>query len=61
VDVESLRRTYRIPLETPRLLLRPLVTEDVDWLARLFADPEVNRFLMEGAATPQRTRRFSEK
>jgi RimJ/RimL family protein N-acetyltransferase len=60
VEVESLRRKYRIHLETPRLLLRPLITEDLGWLARLFADPEVNRFLLEGAATPEQSRRFAE-
>jgi RimJ/RimL family protein N-acetyltransferase len=60
VDSEALRQKYRIQLETPRLLLRPLVTEDVVWLSRLFADPEVNRFLMDGAATPRQSHRFAE-
>ena len=40
----ALRRRYRIHLETPRFLLRPLVIGDVDWLTPLLADPEVNRF-----------------
>jgi RimJ/RimL family protein N-acetyltransferase len=60
VDIESWRRKYRIPLETPRLLLRPLILEDQHWLSLLFADPEVNRFLMEDACTPQQARRFAE-
>ena len=57
---EAWRRKYRIDLETPRLLLRPLINEDVDWLAQLFTDPEVNRFLQDGACAPEKARRFAE-
>jgi len=61
VDIEEAwRRKYRIPLETPRLLLRPLVTEDVDWLTHLFTDERVNRFLWEGASPPGQARRNAE-
>jgi len=44
---------YRIRLETPRLLLRPLIAADADWLADLRTDPEVNRFLADGALSPK--------
>jgi len=54
------RRRFRIDLETPRLLLRPLIPEDVDWLARLFADPEVSRFLLGGAGALEQARRTAE-
>jgi RimJ/RimL family protein N-acetyltransferase len=60
VEVECWRRKYRIHLETPRLLLRPLVTGDSGWLVRLLADREVNRFLLEGASTPEQARRTAE-
>lgn len=35
-------------LETPRLLLRPFTEADVDGLARMYADPEVIRYLGDG-------------
>ncbi len=35
-------------IETPRLLLRPLVEADLDALARINADPEVARYLGSG-------------
>ena len=61
MDFESHRRSkYRIDLETPRLLLRPLIAGDVDWLAGLCADPEVNRFLWDRDATPEAARRAAE-
>jgi RimJ/RimL family protein N-acetyltransferase len=60
MDIESWRQKYRIHLETQRLVLRPLVLEDQGWLARLFADPEVNRFLLEDACTPKQASRFAE-
>jgi RimJ/RimL family protein N-acetyltransferase len=60
VDIDSWRRKYRIHLETPRLLLRPLIMEDQGWLAVLFADPEVNRFLLDSACTPKQASRFAE-
>ena len=60
MDVECLRRKYRIHLETPRFVLRPLVTEDSDWLARLFTDRDVNRFLLEDPCTPEQARRTAE-
>ena len=57
---EAWRRKYRIDLETPRLFLRPLIVEDVDWLIDLFTDPEVNRFLQEDACPPEQARRTAE-
>ena len=57
---ESWRRKYRIDLETPRLLLRPLISEDADWLTLLFADRGVNRFLQDGACAPEKARRTAE-
>lgn len=39
-------------LETARLTLRRLTMDDVDRLVELDADPEVMRFLTNGAATP---------
>jgi RimJ/RimL family protein N-acetyltransferase len=57
---EAWRRKYRIDLDTPRLLLRPLIAEDVDWLAQLFADPEVCRFLGDGASPVEQARRHAE-
>ena len=57
---EAWRRKYRIDLETPRLLLRPLIAEDVDWLAHLFTDPEVNRFLQDGPSALEQARRTAE-
>lgn len=57
---EAWRRKYRIDLETPRLILRPLIAEDVDWLADLFTDPEVNRFLQDDACPPEKARRTAE-
>ncbi|MFG1675590.1 GNAT family N-acetyltransferase [Micromonospora sp. NPDC049282] len=45
----------RILLETARLTLRRLTMDDVDRLVELDADPEVMRFLTNGAATPAAT------
>ena len=57
---EAWRQKYRIDLETPRLILRPLMVEDVDWLIDLFTDPEVNRFLQGDACPPEQARRTAE-
>jgi RimJ/RimL family protein N-acetyltransferase len=57
---EAWRGKYRIDLETPRLRLRPLIDEDVDWLADLFADPEVNRFLWDDVSSMEQARRAAE-
>ena len=38
------------PLETARLLVRRLRPDDIDWMVALFADPEVARFVDDGAA-----------
>jgi RimJ/RimL family protein N-acetyltransferase len=43
-------------LATPRLRLRPLVRPDVDRVAPLYADPEVNRFISAGPITPTQAR-----
>jgi RimJ/RimL family protein N-acetyltransferase len=37
-----------------------LIVEDVDWLADLFTDPEVNRFLQEEARPLEQARRTAE-
>jgi RimJ/RimL family protein N-acetyltransferase len=57
---EAWRRKYRIHLETPRFLLRPLIAADADWLADLFTDPEVNRFLLDGTLSPDEARHAAE-
>lgn len=43
-------------VETPRLLLRPLVPGDLDDLARLYADPEVRRYFPDGTLDQEQTR-----
>ncbi|SPF56057.1 hypothetical protein SBA4_770021 [Candidatus Sulfopaludibacter sp. SbA4] len=60
LDIEARRRKYRIDLETPRFLLRPLAAGDEDWLTDLFTDPEVNRFLWDQPETPEEARRTAE-
>lgn len=60
MDIEAWRRKYRIDLETPRFLLRPLTAGDEDWLTDLCADPEVNRFLWDQPETPEEARRTAE-
>lgn len=35
------------PLDTSRLLLRPLDADDLDFVFRHFSDPEVNRYLLD--------------
>jgi RimJ/RimL family protein N-acetyltransferase len=61
LDIEKAwRRKYRIALESPRLVLRPLIVEDVDWLTDLFLDPEVTRFLWDNGDTPEKARRSAE-
>jgi len=57
---EDWRREYRIALETPRLLLRPLIAGDEDWLIQLFTDPEVNRFLQDGACSLEQAKKAAE-
>lgn len=37
--------TEPVPIETERLILRPLTPEDTEGLFRIFADPEVTRYL----------------
>jgi [ribosomal protein S5]-alanine N-acetyltransferase len=39
------------------LLMRPLIAGDAQWLAALYTDPEVNRFLLDGALSPEEARR----
>ena len=47
IDPEALVRNMieRAILQTPRLELRRFTSEDADWFAALFADPEVTRHL----------------
>lgn len=40
-------------LETDRLVLRPLRSEDVEGLDRLFAEPVVRRYLLDGERMPR--------
>ena len=42
-----------VVLETERLLLRRFTLDDVDALVELDSDPEVTRFITNGAATPR--------
>jgi RimJ/RimL family protein N-acetyltransferase len=61
LDIEhARRRKFRIDLETPRFLLRPLIADDADWLADLLADPEVNRFLLDDAMPADEARETAE-
>ena len=43
-------------LETPRLRLRRLVTEDLDDLYKLYKDPEIRRYFPEGVLSREETR-----
>ena len=45
-----------VVIETDRLLLRLLTNDDLDPLARIYADPEVRRFFPEGTLTRAETR-----
>jgi RimJ/RimL family protein N-acetyltransferase len=54
------RNTFRIELETPRLRLRPLRNEDIEWLPDLLCDPEVCRFLWDFADTPERAHKLAQ-
>lgn len=47
----------RIFLETERLVLRRVTTDDLDAIAELDSDPEVTRFVTGGRATPRETLR----
>ena len=59
MDFEDIwRRKFRINLETPRFVLRPLIAEDVQWLTELFRDVDVNRFLW--STEPAEARRTAE-
>jgi len=54
-----LQHGEEVNLETPCLLLRPLVTADMDWLADLYADPAVNGFQWDRASTVKQARRVA--
>lgn len=41
------------PLRTERLALRRYRSDDVGWMASLYARPDVARFLLEDPWTPQ--------
>jgi RimJ/RimL family protein N-acetyltransferase len=43
-------------LETPRLILRRLLPEDLDSLFALYSDPEIRRYFPEGTLTYEETR-----
>lgn len=43
-------------IETPRLLLRPLVAGDLDDLGQLYADPDVRRYFPDGTLDREATR-----
>jgi len=45
-----------VVLETSRLVLRKLEADDLDALARIYADPEVRRFFPEGTLDREETR-----
>jgi ribosomal-protein-alanine N-acetyltransferase len=50
------RAKYRIHLDTPRLLLRPLIESDADWLTDLLCDAEVCQFLWDAASEQEPAR-----
>jgi RimJ/RimL family protein N-acetyltransferase len=45
-----------IILETPRLILRHLVMDDLDELLALYSDPEIRRYFPEGVLSLEETR-----
>jgi RimJ/RimL family protein N-acetyltransferase len=45
-----------IILETPRLILRHLVLDDLDELFALYSDPEIRRYFPEGVLSLEETR-----
>lgn len=45
-----------IVLETPRLILRHLVPDDLDGLYAMYRDPDVRRYFPEGTLTRDQTR-----
>jgi ribosomal-protein-alanine N-acetyltransferase len=45
-----------VVLETSRLVLRELASDDLDALARIYADPDVRRFFPEGTLDREETR-----
>ena len=48
-------------LQTPRLILRPFLEEDVDVMAQLFANPDFMRFSLGVFTEPKQTVAFIEK
>lgn len=47
--------TYKVILETDRLILRRLVLEDLDELYALYRDPEIRRYFPDGTKTRDET------
>jgi RimJ/RimL family protein N-acetyltransferase len=61
LDLEEIwRGRYRIPMESRRCSLRPLVADDVEWLTDLLGDPEVTCFLGESAESRDKARRHAD-
>lgn len=50
-----------ISIETPRLRLRPARLSDAPAVARFFNDPEIVRFLMHDASSPEKARAIAER
>jgi [ribosomal protein S5]-alanine N-acetyltransferase len=61
IPAEACRmRNPRIQIESRRCLLRPFIADDLDWLADLIADREVNRFLWDDVRSRADSRRTAE-
>jgi RimJ/RimL family protein N-acetyltransferase len=54
------RTKFRVNLDTPRFLLRPLTPGDEAWLTPIWADAEVNRYLWEPDLTPGDAKKAAE-
>ena len=54
------RSTFRLSLQTPRFLLRPLRADDATWIASLHTDPDVMRYIPGGAKSPGKALRDAE-
>src|SRR5512139_1946607 len=55
VDVDSSKRRTSVVLNTGRMRLRPISSDDVDALHALWTDPDVRRYLWDDRIIPRET------